>query len=114
MKKGKLALLSILIFSLALFLSGCGFFNQSPTAVIDASPVSGVPPLEVNFDASESSDPDGNILEYTWDFGDGSTGAGKTTTHTFQGEGNYTVTLTVKDDGGATDSTTKEIEALLG
>jgi len=59
----------------------------------------------VNFNAEGSSDNIG-ITRYEWDFGDGTTGTGKTTTHTYKEPGNYLVTLTVEDDAEntATDS----------
>lgn len=55
----------------------------------------------VSFDASSSFDPDGEIVEYRWDFGDGSTAEGVTTTHAYGQDGEYLVTLTVVDDSGA-------------
>ncbi len=62
------------------------------------------------FDASASHDYDGAITSYTWDFGDGTTGSGQTTTHSYSAvaanppPGYYTVTLTTKDNNGATNS----------
>ncbi|WP_019855576.1 S8 family serine peptidase [Actinopolyspora mortivallis] len=61
------------------------------------------------FDASGSSDSDGSIASYAWDFGDGATATGSTVTHDYAG-GQYTATLTVTDDEGATDSTTHQIQ----
>ena len=58
----------------------------------------------VSFDGSGSDDPDGTIASHTWDFGDGTSGSGETTTHTYSAEGTYTVTLTVADDASALDS----------
>ncbi len=55
----------------------------------------------VNFDGSGSSDTDGSIVSYAWDFDDGSTGAGISISHTYSAAGTYTVTLTVTDNGGA-------------
>lgn len=55
----------------------------------------------VSFDASSSTDNVG-IVSYEWNFGDGTTGSGKTTTHTYANAGTYTVTLTVKDAAGNT------------
>lgn len=53
------------------------------------------------FNASASSDPDGTISEYSWDFGDGQTAAGVSPTHTYAQAGSYTVDLTVKDNNNA-------------
>ncbi len=58
--------------------------------------------LECFFDAGASYDPDGDILGYAWDFGDGNTGTGETIHHTYAAAGDYTVRLTVTDNAGAT------------
>jgi PKD repeat protein len=60
--------------------------------------------LSCRFDGGASSDSDGTIIGYSWNFGDGSSGSGKTTAHTYPGAGGYTVTLAVTDNGGATTS----------
>ena len=103
----------ILFLILAVFLAGCGGVipptNQSPTASFTATPTSGVAPLGVSFNASNSSDSDGSIISYAWDFKDGYTGNGVTVNHTFNSTGSYNVLLTVTDDKGATDTTTKNI-----
>jgi PKD repeat protein len=83
--------------------------NQSPTASFTADPTSGIAPLEVSFNASNSSDSDGSIVSYAWDFKDGSTGTGQTINHTFSSTGSYNVGLIVTDNEGATGSTTKTI-----
>lgn len=83
--------------------------NQSPTASFTATPTSGVAPLAVFFNASNSSDSDGTIISYAWDFKDGNIGNGLTINHTFSSTGSYNVKLTVIDNEGATDSTTKII-----
>jgi len=83
--------------------------NQSPTASFTATPTSGVAPLVVFFSASNSSDSDGSIVSYAWDFKDGNTGNGLTINHTFSSTGSYNVGLTITDNEGATDSTTKTI-----
>lgn len=56
----------------------------------------------VSFDGSGSSDPDGTIVSYSWDFGDGDIGTGETTGHTYTAIGIYTTTLTVTDNEGVT------------
>lgn len=84
--------------------------NAAPTARLSATPQSGNPPLEVDFDGSGSSDPDGDtIAEYTFDFGDGSepvTQASATVSHTYTAPGNYNASLTVKDSRGKASANT--------
>ena len=65
--------------------------------------------LSCSFDASASSDADGTIAAYSWDFGDGSTAEGKMVTHDFAADGDYEVTLTVKDDKDATGTKKKTV-----
>ncbi|WP_153392843.1 PKD domain-containing protein [Ornithinicoccus halotolerans] len=65
--------------------------------------------LSLSVDAGDSTDPDGEIDSYAWDFGDGSTATGVSATHDYAAEGTYTVTLTVTDDRGATASTSKQV-----
>ena len=77
--------------------------NLPPTADADG-PYSGIAGVAVTFDGSGSSDPDGNIATYDWDFGDSTTGSGATPTHTYSADSIYNVTLTVTDDAGAADS----------
>ena len=75
--------------------------NTPPTA--DAGPNQAALVDEtVEFDGSGSYDPDGTIDSYNWNFGDGVTGTGETTTYAYLDTGTYTVTLEVTDDGGAT------------
>ena len=73
--------------------------NTPPNAVISHTTVSETP-FQVNFDAGGSSDPDGSISEYRWDFGDGSTETGAAVSHQFVTEGPFPVTLTVVDNMG--------------
>ena len=79
--------------------------NQAPVAAFTA-PTTG---LSVSVDGSGSADPDGSIVSYAWDFGDGSTDAGVTTSHTYAAAGTYTISLTVADDDGATGATTQSV-----
>ncbi len=74
--------------------------NMPPQAAFSTNPSSGEAPLQVSFNASASSDPDGQIVSYTWDFGDGSSAQGMTTSHTYQSAGVYSIRLTVRDDDG--------------
>jgi len=75
--------------------------NCAPTAVLNATPVTGNSPLVVAFDAQGSSDPDAGdfILGYDWDFGDGSAHANNNApSHTYSTAGTYTATLRVMDN----------------
>jgi PKD repeat protein len=71
--------------------------NLPPTAVI-SGPTTAVVSETVQFDASSSSDSDGSIVSYAWDFGDLTIHSGITVTHVYTQAGTYTVTLTVVDD----------------
>ena len=83
--------------------------KESPTASFQAQPTTGSAPLDVAFNAAASSDPDGSLSSYSWNFGDGSTGSGESVGHTYANPGNYTATLTVSDDGGATATANQTI-----
>lgn len=78
--------------------------NTPPLAqfTVSVDPATGPAPLTVQFDASESSDADGSIVSYAWEFGTSGTGSGVSPEHTFLRSGNQTVTLTVTDNEGAT------------
>jgi len=77
--------------------------NAPPVAVAgaDREAATGQP---VRFSAADSHDPDGALVGYTWDFGDGGSGEGLDTVHTFAEPGVYTVTLTVRDDSGVANA----------
>jgi serine protease len=83
---------------------GGGGGNESPTVSIDASSASVEVGEEVTFDGSTSADPDGTITSYEWDFGDGTGATGEVVTKAYDSSGDYSVTLTVTDDAGATTS----------
>lgn len=78
--------------------------NEPPIAAFSASETGGPAPLEVTFDAGASMDPDGEVVSYAWDFGDGATGSGERVTHVYQEPGYFVPRLTVTDDRGATDT----------
>jgi OOP family OmpA-OmpF porin len=84
--------------------------NQPPTANLTADPSSGNAPLGVSFRGA-GHDPDGEIVAYHWDFGDGSTADTQHASHTYREPGTYTATLTVTDDRGATGSASRTITA---
>ncbi|MEO6435257.1 MAG: PQQ-dependent sugar dehydrogenase [Tepidisphaeraceae bacterium] len=77
--------------------------NRAPTAIVTANKTSGLAPLVVTFDGGGSSDPDGDLLTYSWSFGDGEAASGKTVTHTYDGNGTFTARLTVSDGKGGSD-----------
>ncbi|RPE78765.1 MULTISPECIES: PKD domain-containing protein [unclassified Frondihabitans] len=79
--------------------------NVPPTAAFSTSSNA----LVLSADAATSSDSDGTVASYAWDFGDTKTATGKTVTHTYQSAGTYTVTLTVTDNQGATGVSTKTV-----
>lgn len=103
---------------LMFLLGGCSFVRHqstvAPTAVIEAHPVQGNAPLTVQFDGGRSVD-DGEIVDYMWDFGDGSeptTSDGPTVKHRYGHPGVYTARLTATDDDGLAASCTVQIEAI--
>ncbi len=95
---------------------------SSPQAVMqtdperedDATSISGSVPFEVNFNATSSSDPDGDIVDYKWDFdGDGKfDAAGENTSYVYNEVGNYNASLTVIDSAGFEDKAVILIKAL--
>ena len=83
--------------------------NRSPVAGFSESAETVYTGETISFNASSSYDPDGTIVSYFWDFGDGSNATGVIVNHTYVDSGNYTVTLTVTDDDGATGTDTVKI-----
>ncbi len=88
-----------------------GVNNMPPVASVSISPSSGLPPFTAVFSSAGSVDPDGTIVNYTWTFGDGTTGFGPQVTHTFNAPGLYFISLLVTDDGGATTRTSSTLLA---
>ena len=88
--------------------------NQPPVAALSAAPTSGPAPLAVAFDASGSSDPDGDDLTFAWDLdGDGAfdDGGGPTATWTYDEPGRVTARVRVTDPDGASDDAQVAIDA---
>ncbi|MCK4477127.1 PKD domain-containing protein, partial [Candidatus Bathyarchaeota archaeon] len=79
--------------------------NRPPIASFTESAETVYTGETIYFDASDSYDPDGTTVSYFWDFGDGTNATGVTVDHSYANDGNYTVTLTITDDDGATSST---------
>lgn len=104
--------IAVLLMALtAIALSGC-FQPAGPLARFTATPKFAYPPYEPTFDASASSSPDGAIVSYEWDFGDGETGTGVVVTHIYEEKGLYEVTLVVTDSNGKTGARIEVVEAL--
>ena len=87
-----------------------------PVAVISAKPLKGYSPLQVNFSAAKSFSKSSRIVAYSWEFGDGDVSTKKNPTNTYWsttfGSRYYTVTLTVRDQAGASASATSTIEVI--
>ncbi len=79
--------------------------NKPPVAAFTPSCTA----LTCSVDGSASSDPDGTIGSYAWTFGDGATASGPTASHTYAAAGDFTITLTVTDNDGATNSTSQTV-----
>jgi uncharacterized delta-60 repeat protein len=85
------------------------FHDVAPTPVLRVLTNPAVAGAPVAFDGASSSDLDGSVTSYSWDFGDGSTATGATVSHTYASDGDYTVRLTVTDDKGVPASTTQTL-----
>lgn len=115
-----IGLLAVLTVSLAFMLTGCGLFNRAPTAKITTDPQAqdGTVPANigqtVEFDGSDSSDPDGSIASYEWTFSDefnsNSPEGNEVQTGSYDSSGTYTVTLKVTDDAGKSDQDSLDVE----
>ena len=79
--------------------------NTAPTAAF----TSAVSDLTTSVDGSSSTDAEGAIASWAWEFGDGTTGTGKTATHAYTAAGTHTVKLTVTDAAGATGTVSKSV-----
>ncbi|MFT5477709.1 MAG: PKD repeat protein, partial [Planctomycetota bacterium] len=91
-----------------------GGTNSFPVAVVTTDITQGIAPVTVQFDASTSSDSDGQVVDWFWDFGDGFGALGSIVSHTFTDPGTYDVRVTVTDDFGARSSSFVTITAQAG
>lgn len=91
--------------------ASCTRTNMPPIARFSVSPASGPAPLTVVEDGSGSHDPDGNIVLYRWESGDGASTEGQDAQiyHIYTVAGTYTASLTVTDNSGASDTATQTI-----
>jgi PKD repeat protein len=83
--------------------------DRPPIAKLSSSTSSTITGSTISFDGGTSTDPDGSITTYRWDFGDGTSGTGVTTGHAYASSGNYTVRLTITDNSGLTGSTSSSV-----
>ncbi len=92
-------------------------WNQWPVAVAQAAPAGGDVPVTVSFSAAGSYDPDGTVVSYVWDFGDGSSSLITFETgpvmHTYIAAGTHVATLTVTDDAGESSTQTVLVPVTL-
>lgn len=87
--------------------------NRLPHAQFTFQPNPAPTHHPIQFDASDSFDPDGDIVSYHWDFGDGGTAVGPVVEHEFETSNvDYRVVLTVTDDSGEGNSTYRELELI--
>jgi len=83
--------------------------NAPPVAAFSVSPSPAFPNQTIRFDAGASYDPDGEIVSYAWDFGDGATGAGALASYRYGALGTYEVALTIRDNDGGERTATSEL-----
>ena len=87
-----------------------GSDNQAPTAVFIASQPSADQVTTYAFSSAGSTDKDGTITSFAWDFGDGTSSTASSPVHVYGASGSYQVKLTVTDNNGATASTTGSVD----
>ena len=116
-RRDLLPLISFLLFSSILLIGGCtDFLWGTPQALFTCSHSSCYPYQQVEFDASGCSSEKDNIVEYSWNFGDGTSADGSMVEHIFTNPGDYRVCLTIVTEHGQETSVTHTVhvaEALL-
>jgi len=83
--------------------------NQAPIAVLQVNPISGQAPLIINYTATNSIDPDGQVVFYQVDFDDGSSSLNSSGVHTYTFDRTYRVILRVRDNLGQTDTSSIQV-----
>ena len=86
-----------------------GANGVAPNELPSASFTSSVNTLTATFDASGSSDPDGTLVGYAWNFGNGTTGTGVNPSVTYAAAGTYPISLTVTDNRGGKATATGSV-----
>ncbi len=79
--------------------------DDPPIAKFSMMPANASPQISIRFDATNSTDPDGRITSFAWDFGDGASSNGNVVTHAYSRRGSFLVRLVVTDDVGWTNET---------
>ncbi len=87
--------------------------NVAPVAEANG-PYSGNTGVAISFSSSGSTDSDGSIASYSWNFGDGTTSTSANPTHAYSTAGTYTAVLTVTDNGGLTDTDNATVTVTTG
>ncbi|MCW3134040.1 MAG: PKD domain-containing protein [Methanophagales archaeon] len=128
-KNTMIGLIAIVVITAVVMFSGCVEEETpvytptptvTPTTTLIPTPVSPIAKVSatqtranigesISFSGADSTDPDGTITSYEWDFGDGTTVLGATVTHAYSNEGTYTVKLTVTDNDGLSGTDTIKI-----
>jgi len=103
-------LLDISSFAPKLVAAAGNLTNSAPTASFTASCTN----LACDFNGTKSSDSDGTIATWAWNFGDTSSSAGSTASHSYAVGGTYTVALTVTDNVGASGTATQDVTVSSG
>lgn len=88
--------------------------NRVPIVNFTVDPSTGVPSTVFHFDGNSSSDPDGTITRYQWEFGNGATAEGAKVTHRFNSSGNFMVRLTVTDSDQTTGFSERQLSVKNG
>jgi PKD repeat protein/methionine-rich copper-binding protein CopC len=83
--------------------------NRTPIADV-GGPYVGVTTDPISFSAAASSDPDNDPLTYSWDFGDGSKGTGREIAHAYSAAGSFSVSVTVSDNRGGSNTASAQVE----
>lgn len=114
-KKNIVGLIALVAIVAVAIFAGCIEVEEDnfPIAKASANPPLANVGEKISFNTLGSTDPDGNITSYKWDFGDGNIASGMTVSHTYPAKGTYTVTLTVTDNEGLSDTAEVDVTVVL-